>query len=231
LELTREQVHEQAIPPRSIRRTPVLAHEAGRTEANLLIGSDRRSVICRRVDREPMMSSLIDQVAGERSHRVGSKPVPLGLLGNEDVNPRVAKIGLVLLVVLDQTHEFALPFYRKRLIVVAPVGLATQLRLVRRSPPAGDAGLGLDLGHPLDIVHPERAQHHVPTAQERRAVDRTAHLRRLRSFHHMPSLAPQPHAFHTKIISEEEPNVPINRDCGTNKVSMGLSVAWISVAG
>jgi hypothetical protein len=155
------------------------------------------------------MSSLIDQVAGERSHRVGSKPVPLGPLGNEDVSPRVAKIGLVLLVVLDQTHEFVLPFYRK----------------LRRSAPAGDAGLGLDLGHPLDIVHPERAQHHVPTAQERRAVDRTAHLRRLRSFHHMPSLASQPHAFHTKIISEEEPNVPINRDCGANKVSMGLSVA------
>src|SRR5918995_209725 len=35
------------------------------------------------------------------------------------------KIRLVLLVVLDQAHELALPLYRKRLLVVAPIGLST----------------------------------------------------------------------------------------------------------
>src|ERR687893_1762959 len=90
------------------------------------------------------------------------------------------KIRLVLLVVLDQTHELALPLDRKRLLVVASVGLPTQIRLVRRSPPAGDAGLGLDLGHPLDVVRPERAKYHILAAQERRAVDRATRRRRLR---------------------------------------------------
>ena len=81
IELAREQVHEQAVPPRSIRRTPVLAHDADRTEADFLVGSDRRDVVGRRVDSEPVVSPLVDQVARERSHRVGSKPLLLGPLG------------------------------------------------------------------------------------------------------------------------------------------------------
>src|SRR5918992_1541734 len=137
------------------------------------------------------MSPLVDKVARERSHRVGSQPLPLGALGEKNINSRVAKIGLVLLVVLDQAHELAFPLYRKRLLVVATLGLPTQLRLVRRPPPAGNARLGLDLGHPLDVVCPERAKHDIPAAQERRAVDRAAHRRRLPSFPRMPSLAQQ----------------------------------------
>jgi len=123
------------------------------------------------------MFPLVDQVVRERSHRVGAQPVPLGPLGQEDVNPCVAKIGLVLLVVLDQTHQLTLPYYRKRLLVVASAGLPTQLRLVRRPPPAGDTGLVLDLGHPLDVVRAERAKHDISATQERRAVDWAAHRR------------------------------------------------------
>jgi hypothetical protein len=75
------------------------------------------------------------------------------------------EIRLVLLVVLDQSHDLALLLYRKRLLVVAPIGLPTQLRLVRRPPPAGDAGLGLDLCHPLDVVCHKRAKHDITAAQ------------------------------------------------------------------
>jgi hypothetical protein len=42
----------------------------------------------------------------------------LGSLGEEDVNSRVPEIRLVLLVVLDQSHDLALLLYRKRLLVV-----------------------------------------------------------------------------------------------------------------
>jgi hypothetical protein len=71
---------------------------------------------------------------------------------------------------------------RKRLLeIVATGGKPVQLRCVRRTPPACDAMLGLNLGHPLDIRCPERTKHDIPAAQERRAVARAAHRCWLRS--------------------------------------------------
>jgi hypothetical protein len=76
--------------------------------------------------------------------------------------PACRKFRLVLLVVLDQAHELALALDRERLLVGAAFGLAAQLRLVGSSPPAQDAGLGLDLGHPLDVLELQRSQHDRP---------------------------------------------------------------------
>src|SRR5215207_5979592 len=174
IELACEQIHKQAVAPSPLRRTPVLAHDADGAEANLLVRADRRHVVGRRVDRKTVMSPLVNQVARERSHRVGSQSAPLGAPGEEDVNSCVTKIGLVLLVVLDQSHKFAFPLDRKPLRLIAPFGLPTQLRLVRRPPPARDAGFGLDLGYPLDIFSPERSKHDVLAAQERGEIDRAA---------------------------------------------------------
>jgi hypothetical protein len=136
-----------------------------------------------------VMSPLMDQVPRERSHRVGSQSASLGSPSEEEVDSCVAKIGLALLVVLDQSHELAFPLDRKRLRLVASLGLSTQLRLVRRAPPARDAGFGLDLGYPLDVFSPARSKHDVPAARERCEIDRAARRSRVISFHRTSSFA------------------------------------------
>ena len=161
IKLACEQIHQQAVAPSPLRRTLVLAHDADGAEANLLVGADRHRAVSRRVDRKRVMSPLINQVARERSHHVGSQSTSLGSLGEEDINSCVAEVGFALLVVLDQSHALAFPLDRKRLRLVAPFGVPTQLRLVRRAPPARDAGFGLDLGYPLEDFSPERSKHDV----------------------------------------------------------------------
>ena len=161
IKLACEQIYQQAVAPSPLRRTLVLAHDADGAEANLLVGADRHRAVSRRVDRKRVMSPLINQVARERSHHVGSQSTSLGSLGEEDINSCVAEVGFALLVVLDQSHALAFPLDRKRLRLVAPFGVPTQLRLVRRAPPARDAGFGLDLGYPLEDLSPERSKHDV----------------------------------------------------------------------
>src|SRR5215210_3166435 len=49
IELASEQIHQQAVAPCPLRRTPVLAHDADRAEADLFVRPDGRGVDGRRV--------------------------------------------------------------------------------------------------------------------------------------------------------------------------------------
>jgi hypothetical protein len=87
---------------------------------DLLVGPDRRGVVGGGVDRETVVPALPDQVARERSDRIGSQPPPVDVLGEEEVDSRMAEVGLVLLELLDQADELAVHLDHKRFLVVTP---------------------------------------------------------------------------------------------------------------
>jgi hypothetical protein len=154
LELAREQIHEQTAAPGPVRRTPVLAHDADGAEADLLVGADRTRVVGGRVDREPVVAALLDQVPRERPYRVGSEALSLMAVREEEVDPGVAEVRLVLLHELDEPHDLdlALGLDRERFLVAAAACQPAQVHFIGGAPPTSDARLGLDLGHPLDVV-------------------------------------------------------------------------------
>ena len=129
-----------------------------RPEADLLVGADRRSIFGSGIDREAVVSSLGDEVPCERSHRVATKTASLGALADEQVDSRVAIVGVIFFVILDQTDQFALELDCERSRSLAAFGLSSQLLLVRRPPPARYRKLCLNLRQGLDIRNVERAQ-------------------------------------------------------------------------
>jgi len=56
-----------------------------RAEADPLEGRDRRGVVGGRVDRQPVVATLLDQVPRQRAQRVGPEAPPLVALGQEHV--------------------------------------------------------------------------------------------------------------------------------------------------
>jgi hypothetical protein len=69
-ELFLEQVHQQPVVPDTVGAALVLAHDPDPAEAHLLVGADRRRVVGRRIDREPMVAALLKEVAGEDPDRL-----------------------------------------------------------------------------------------------------------------------------------------------------------------
>ena len=120
------------------------------------------------------MSALVDEVARERAHGVGSEAAAVGLLGQEQVDPGLAVLRVVHLLVLDEADELAVVLDRESHRLVAAVCLPLEVVAVGRAPPARDSRLGLDLGHALDVVRPQRPEDDELTAQ-RRHIERTGH--------------------------------------------------------
>ena len=54
-----------------------------------------------------MVTSVGDQVTGHRSHGVDAELAALELRRQEEIDPRVAEVGLVLLGILDQAGQFS----------------------------------------------------------------------------------------------------------------------------
>ena len=90
------------------------------------------------------MPARIDKVPGERSYRVRPQPPAVDSIGEEDVDTRPAKLGVVLFLVLDESDEVAALLDRKPLWVSARAGLLSQFGHIWRPPPASDPGFGLD---------------------------------------------------------------------------------------
>ena len=103
-----EEVEQQSVAPDAIRIAPILAHHADGAEAHLLVAADRALVVRRRVDRRG---------GGARDRRSGGAP-SFALrrcrgprpwkAAEEEVDPGVSEIWLVLLVVLDQPGRLPL---------------------------------------------------------------------------------------------------------------------------
>src|SRR6266700_4626118 len=79
----------------------VLAHDADRAEAHLGVTADCLVVGGRRVDRDPVMTALVEQVPGQQRNSLAARALALEPAAEVNVDPRVPVHRVVLLVVLD----------------------------------------------------------------------------------------------------------------------------------
>src|SRR5919109_3568487 len=111
-----------------------------------------------RVDRHPMVASIVDQVARHRADCVGAEALAMDVLGEEEVDAGVLVHRVVLLVVLGEAHDLAVDLDGEGRALVGAGGLRAELVLVRRAPPGGDCGLRLDRRDGQNVVGGQRAQ-------------------------------------------------------------------------
>ena len=105
LQLVREEVHEEAVVPGAVGGPFVAAHHADGLEAELGVGGDGPAVGGVGIDREAVVTPVVDEVAGEGAEGVegDAGAVPLG--GDGDVDAGRAVVGLLLLVALDDAGD------------------------------------------------------------------------------------------------------------------------------
>ena len=65
-----QEIHQQGVDPPSVPQMLVLAHPADGSEADLGVGRDGMRVAGRRVDRQPVMATLVEEIGGQRADRV-----------------------------------------------------------------------------------------------------------------------------------------------------------------
>ena len=165
LQLVGQQVEQQPVLPDALGIAPVAAEDTDPLEPDRLVGADRRLVRECGIDRQPMMVALVDQPTGERPHGVAAEAAAVQRRGQEEVDVGVLELVLARLGELRQPDHLALVLDRERGRVVPAFGLVEQVLARDLAPPAGDLGLGADLGEPLDVAWFERPQAHPFTVQ------------------------------------------------------------------
>ena len=109
---------------------------------------------------------MVDQVARHRSNGVGTEAPALEADREEDVDPSVPEVGLVLLVVLDQPSRLALDEDREEgLVGLLAASFPAQILGRLLAPPADHLRLGRDLGEAGHVCLGEAAQHDTLSAQ------------------------------------------------------------------
>lgn len=81
------------------------AHHSDRTEAEARIARDRGGVAHRRVDHDPMMAEVVDQVLRQRPDGIGGNATPVVRREHGDVDAGVDVLRVELLSVLDEAHR------------------------------------------------------------------------------------------------------------------------------
>ena len=121
-------------------------------EPDPLVGADRPLVRHRRVDGDPVVAALLEELPGQRADGVGAETLSPTGGGHEDVDAGVPVVGLVLLHGLDEPDHVAalLDDEDHRLLVRA--GLVAQVVLGEPEPPVRDLRLGRDLGQPRSVL-------------------------------------------------------------------------------
>ena len=95
------------------------AHRPHDAEADSFIGADRSEVGTRWIDRHAMMASLLEEPSRHKLERSAAPPQTLILGRKEDVQARLAVVGVGLLVVSKPPRQGAVDFDRERRAVVA----------------------------------------------------------------------------------------------------------------
>src|SRR6266581_646755 len=148
-----EQVHEQAIVEMAVAAALVLAHDADRAEAHRGVAADGLSVGGRRVNRDPVMTALVEQEPGEQPDSLAARALALETAAEVDVDPGMPVHRVVLLVVLDAPGDLAvdLQHQKHRRPAAAQVFLDHRHR-IRLAPPPRDRRLGQDRAQALSII-------------------------------------------------------------------------------
>src|SRR6185369_5816174 len=114
-------------------------------------------VVGRRIDRQAVMATVIDEVRRERPDRVGTEAPTLGGGCEEEVDTRVSEVRFGLLGGLDVADADAVDEDREALLVRMTAG---QVRLdtceAERAPPACDRWLGEDRGQRRRVASLDR---------------------------------------------------------------------------
>src|SRR4051794_25345965 len=96
-QLALQHVHQQAVMPRTVGAALVAAHDPDGAEADALVAADRDGVVGRRVDRDPVVTAVLEQPSRDRSDRVGAEAlaVPAGVQREVDAAVAVPRLGLL----------------------------------------------------------------------------------------------------------------------------------------
>src|SRR5258708_4254822 len=93
----------------------VLAHDADRAEAHLAIAADGLVVGGRRVDRDPVMTALVEQVPGQQRNSLAACALALETAAEINVDPSVPVHRVVLLVVLDPPGDLPTDLHHQKI--------------------------------------------------------------------------------------------------------------------
>ncbi len=119
--------------PAAICAALVAAHYPNGAEADRGICANCARVLARRVDREAMMSTLLEQPFRGEPQRGGPQPSALALRCQKDVQAGVTVVGIGLFVVPEPPRQRAIDLDRKRSVVVDKT-LPRVLGIVQRPP-------------------------------------------------------------------------------------------------
>src|ERR687898_1614189 len=162
-ELFLEHVHQQPVVPDAVGAALVVAHDPDPAKAHLLVSTDRRRVVGRRIDREAMVATLPEEVAGEQPDRFGAQPLAVAGRGEKDVYARMAIHRVVFLVVLYCADD--LPVGLDDEAFVCHYELIADLFDLIAAPPPDDVGFVSDLKQPLGVLRSTATQQHVLSPQ------------------------------------------------------------------
>src|SRR3984885_13976474 len=83
-------------------------HHADPLEARLLVAADRSRVLSSRVDRDPMVASLLNQMVDRAAEHLGAEPAAVARRVEKQVDRGVAVARLALLLELDQSRDLTI---------------------------------------------------------------------------------------------------------------------------
>src|SRR5438874_4835403 len=155
--LLAQQVHEQVVVPAAVRPALVAAHHADGPKADRFIRANGARVGARGIDRDAVMSALLEQPPRCQPERGASHAVVLVLGSQEDIDAGVAAVGVVLLVVAKPAREPAADLDREGLAVVEQPR-ALVLEIVAQTPPLAHTGRSEDLHERVDPRLRDRVQ-------------------------------------------------------------------------
>ena len=112
-----------------------------------------------RIDHEPVVTEIVDQMTRHRPDGVGAEPPVVKAGAEEEVDACVAEFLIRLLVVLDHAGDLAVDDDRPPDdAVVLPARLREHVLGCQAAPPARDLGIGAELDDPRHVRFRERAQ-------------------------------------------------------------------------
>ena len=177
-ELAGQQVEQQPVLPRSVRGSPVAAHDPDPPEADPLVAAARSLAAAGSIVRRwwPRSSS---RCRARIPHASARRPLSVALGREEDVDPRVPEVGRRLLVELDHPDDVPLPLDGQPDRVVSssptaysPASSATPISGHQRA----TSGAEHDLDEPFEVALLERAEEHAFTLRAQCAEPHAASL-------------------------------------------------------
>ena len=113
----REHLHQEPVVERPVGSLLVGAHDPDPTEADLLVGADRGRVVGRRVDREPVVTALLDQVPREDPHRLAPQSLAVPRRRQVQVDAGAAVHRIIHLAELHGADHLAVGLDHERVLV------------------------------------------------------------------------------------------------------------------